>query len=376
MFKLVDFVTGEEVRPSDLIFTGTDHPWEVRMNLSKLKTSFDNKTFKQEATLLSKFHRFLPLPKQASLLHWQESPTPLVKSRYLGEKLNCELYFKLEGKNPTGSFKDRGSMIEMTIAKHHHAKKIVVASTGNMAASCACYAALVNIPCLVFVPSHTPDAKLTQVRAFGGEIHTVDGDYAQAAKAAFHYARTHHCYLAGDYAFRLEGQKTAVFELIDQLHFHMPNQIIVPMGCGTNIAAYYKGMMEYQTLGLIKSLAQLVGVQSEGANPIVKSFSQHLQAVKPSKESHTIASAIAVSHPIDGLKALQALYKTAGLAISVSDRAIKKARRLLAEKEGLFVETASAASVACLFKLYKKNKLGKKVICILTGEGLKDSQPL
>lgn len=376
MYHLIDFITKKEVHPHNLIFTGENSPWEVCFDLHAIKKNINLKEYKLLPANLSKYLSLLPIPHSAQLLHWQESPTPLLKSRYIGKELGIDLYFKLEGKNPTGSFKDRGSVIEMTIAKHHHAKKVVVASTGNMAASCACYAALASIPCIVFVPQGTPLAKLAQVTAFGGKIMEINGSYTDAALAARHYAEIHDCYLAGDYAFRVEGQKTALFEILDQLSFELPDQIIIPMGCGTNIAAYHKGLNEYHTLGLIKKIPQLIGVQSTGANPIVRAFSRHLSYVSPKKNSHTIASAIAVGDPIDGLKALSALYETHGQAIAVTDRAILKARRLLAATEGLFVESASAATLACLFKLKKKRTLAKKIVCILTGEGLKDPNPL
>ena len=372
MYHLIDFITKKEVHPHNLIFTGENSPWEVVLDLHTIKKNLNLKEYKSLPANLSKYLPLLPIPHSAQLLHWQESPTPLIKSRYIGKQLGIELYFKLEGKNPTGSFKDRGSVIEMTIAKHHNAKKIVVASTGNMAASCACYAALASIPCVVFVPNGTSLVKLAQVTAFGGKIVEINGSYADAALAARHYAESHHCYLAGDYAFRIEGQKTALFEILDQLAFDMPDQIIIPMGCGTNIAAYHKGLNDYHALGLIKKMPHLIGVQSTGANPIVRAFSRHQTSVSPKKQIQTIASAIAVGDPIDGLKALAALYETHGQAIAVSDRAILKARRLLAETEGLFVESASAATIAGLFKLQKKRTLDKKVICILTGEGLKD----
>ncbi len=373
MYHLIDFITKQRVHPVNLIFTGENSPWEVCIDLTATKNKINLTEYKTQTPHLTKYLPFLPFARPSSLLKWQENPTPLVKSSYFGPRLGIELYFKIEGKNPTGSFKDRGSAIEMTLAKQHHAKKVVVASTGNMAASCACYAALAELPCQVFVPSGLPPAKLAQVQAFGAKITEVAGDYNDAAKQAKETAEKNHFYLAGDYAFRVEGQKIALFELLDQLHFHVPDQILIPMGCGTNIAAYYKGLHEYHALHLITRYPQLIGIQAKGANPIVRSVRHHAYTIKPQQNAHTLASAIAVGNPVDGLKALQAIYQTAGLALDVTDKMILKAHHLLAQHEGLFVESASAAVVAGLLKLSQHQQLKKKVVCILTGDGLKDA---
>lgn len=372
MYHLIDFVTKQRVYPTDLIFTGNTSPWEVCIDLKMVKKTLLRKEFKAAAPHLTKYLPFLPFANSPMLLRWQETPTPLIKSKFIGPKLGIDLYFKIEGQNPTGSFKDRGSAIEMTIAKQHHAKKVIVASTGNMAASCACYAALAELPCLVLIPKGVPVAKLAQVLAYGGEIQEVDGTYSDAAQLARTIAQKNSFYLAGDYAFRVEGQKTAIFELLDQLHFRLPDQIILPIGCGTNLAAYYKGLREYHSLGLITRFPQLVGVQAKGANSVVRSFRKGLTTVKSLKTTRTLASAIAVGTPIDGMKALEALHQTQGVALDVSDTAILQAHHLLSTRESLFVEAASAATVASLFKLHQSGTLKGKVVCILTGDGLKD----
>lgn len=379
MYHLIDFITKQVVHPKHLIFTGENSPWEVEIDLHVVKENLNVSAYKAEPPHINKYQAFLPFARMPHLLHWQEAPTPLVKSKCIGPELGIDLYFKVESKNPSGSFKDRGSAIEMTVAKHHHAKKIVVASTGNMAASCACYAALAEIPCIVYIPKNAPMAKLAQVLAFGGKIIEVTGDYNAAAQHAKQAAEQEHAYLAGDYAFRVEGQKIALFELLDQLHFRLPDQIIIPMGCGTNLASYYKGLFEYHAVGLIRKWPQLIGVQAHGANPIVQSFLQHAKQVKPIKKINTLASAIAVANPVDGIKALDALYKTQGQALEVTDEEILAAHHLLSTQEALFVESASAATIASLFKLKKAQQLKKKVVCILTGDGLKDAnvtQPL
>jgi threonine synthase len=216
--------------------------------------------------------------------------------------------------------------------------------------------------------------KLAQVIAFGGQIVQVAGTYNDAANLALQIAREMGFYLAGDYAFRVEGQKTAAFELVEQMHYQSPDLIVIPMGCGTNIASYAKGFVEYRQVGFIDKMPQLIGVQAEGAAAIVHSYAQKSHTVRPLDKMQTIASAIAVAHPIDGIKALDAIYLSNGSAVSVTDAEILQAKSLLSSAESLFVESASAATIAALIKMNPLHTLSqKKVVCILTGDGLKDA---
>lgn len=260
------------------------------------------------------------------------------------------------------------------MAKELGAKAIILASTGNMAASCACYAAAAKLPCFVLVPEGVAVAKLAQVLAFGGHIIQVKGNYNDAATLAKAIAEESNFYLAGDYAFRVEGQKTAAFEMLDQMLLQVPDVVIVPIGCGTNIAAYAKGFAEYQALGLINKIPKLIGVQATGANAVVTSFHKHSRHIKSLASANTIASAIAVPDPIDGIKALDAIYKTQGLAVAVSDQAMLQAQHALSTEEGLLVETASAATLAALMQVSQEQQYANQhVVCVLTGDGLKDA---
>jgi len=371
MYQLIDFLTRHPVYPKGLVFTGKERPWEVLMNLDPFKASVNIEYFKRMPPGFLKYLPLLPIQHASEMISLQEQVTPLVKSRVLGPRLGVDLYFKVEGKNPTGSFKDRGSAVELSVAKSLGAKAIILASTGNMAASCACYAAIYNMPCFVLVPEETPLEKLAQVMVFGGHIIQVKGTYNDAARLAHYIAEKKGLYLAGDYAFRLEGQKTAAFELMDQLSFQLPDWVMIPMGCGTNIAAYAKGFREYTQLGLIEGTPALIGVQAAHASAIVNSFIQHQTTIQALTSTDTIASAIAVPNPVDGIKALDAIYHSGGGAVSVSDDAILDAQHLLAMEEGLFVESASAATVAAL--LHSRERLPKKIVCVLTGDGLKDT---
>ncbi len=324
-----------------------------------------------------KYFPFLPTQDDSRFVTLSEGITPLLKSKSIGKRLGVKLYFKYEAVNPTGSFKDRGSAIEVTVAKELGAKAIIVASTGNMAASCACYAAAADIPCFVFVPEGTPVAKLAQVISYGGKIVQVKGTYSDAAHLAKNIARKLGFYLAGDYAFRTEGQKTAAYEIIEQLLYHVPDMVVVPMGVGTNIAAYGKGFLEYKELGFIENIPQLVGVEAEGANAIVRSFRKKTTDITALKTADTIASAIAVDYPWDGIKALDVIRKSGGQAVSVSDTTIVEAQYMLAREEGLFVESSAASSLSALFEIAKKQDIkGKKIVCVLTGNGLKDPMPI
>lgn len=371
MYHLVNFKTKEKVFPKHLVFTGVDAPWEVVMDLETIKTKIHFDYFKDAPPCLAKYLPLLPIKDHTQFVSLRESATPLVKSKNLGKRLDIDLYFKMESKNPTGSFKDRGSSVDVSVAKEMKAKGIVLASTGNMAASCSCYAAAAKLPCFVFVPEGVPMAKLAQVIAFGGRIVQVKGNYNDAAQLAEGIAEQMGFFLAGDYAFRVEGQKTAAFELMDQLFLKEPDMVVIPIGCGTNIAAYAKGFKEYCQLGLMTKMPQLIGVQAEGASPVVNSYKERCSFVKPIEGVNTVATAIAIGMPLDGIKALDAIYSTNGQAVAVNDKEILQAQHLLSNEEGLFVESASAATLAAVMKMAKEFT-GKKIVCILTGDGLKD----
>ena len=377
MYKLVEFTTKKVVTPQDFVFAGEHSPWEILMDITAIKEKLSLDDFRKKPPTLLKYLPLMPIEQDANFVSLEEQATPLMSSRQLGKSLGIDLLFKLEERNPTGSFKDRGSIVEISMAKKLGAKAMILASTGNMAASCACYAAIAKIPCFILVPEKTSIAKLAQVIAFGGHIIEIKGSYNDAAELAKNIAKEMKFYLAGDYAFRVEGQKTAAFEIADQLAFQMPDAIIIPMGCGTNIASYAKGFNEYKQLGLIDKIPQLIGVEATGANAIVESYHQHKKTVTPLEKTDTIASAIAVSNPIDAIKALDAIYSTQGFAIDVSDQEILEAQYALSSEEGLFVEASSAATFAALKKVSIEKKFSnKKVICVLTGDGLKDTSTI
>lgn len=387
MYKIVDFATKKEVTPHNFVFSGGEFsPWEISMDLDEIKKNLNREAFQKEPPRLSKYLPLLPLQKKDALVSLQEVATPLIKSQVLGKRLGIDLYFKLEGKNPTGSFKDRGSAMDVSMAKALGAKAIILASTGNMAASCACYAAVAKLPCFVLVPEGAPAAKLTQVIAFGGHIVQVKGHYNDAIALAEKIADKMGFYLGGDYAFRVEGQKTAAFELVDQFHGQAPDAVIVPIGCGTNISAYGKGFYEYQQLGFSDRMPVIIGSQAQGSAAVVESYQENRRDIRPLTHAHTIASAISATNPIDGIKALDVIYSSQGCAAAITDEELLRTQHILSREEGLFVESASASTLAVLMKLcgseerenirWKGSLSNKRVVCILTGDGLKDANLL
>lgn len=377
MYTLVNFKTRKPFTPKNLIFADDNTPVEVIMEKEDIASRINIDYFRRSPAFVSKYLPFMPIKNYERFVSLSDGATPLIKSRKLGKKLGINLYFKYEGQNPTGSFKDRGSALDITMARELGAKAITVASTGNMAASCACYAAAAGIPCFVFVPEGAPPSKLAQVISYGGKIVQVKGSFNDAVNLAERVAEKLGFYLAGDYAFRVEGQKTAVFEIIDQLFYRVPDMIIVPMGCGTNMASYGKGLSEYRELGLINKMPQLVGSQAEGVSPIVQSFKNGQDFITPFTKTDTVSSAIAIGDPLDGIKAMKAIRDTKGTAVAVSDSETLVAQYELAKEEGLFVESSSATSYATLKKLVNERSLaGKTVVCVLTGNGLKDTAPM
>jgi len=372
-YFLRDFLTKETVTPKNFVFSGDKGPWEVVMDLEKIKSTINEDYFRSSPPLVSKYLPLLPVNDFANFVSLKEGSTPLIQSKVIGPELGIDLLFKLESANPTGSFKDRGSAVELTIAKELGVKGITVASTGNMAASCSCYAAAAQLPCFIFVPEDTPASKISQSIAYGGRIVKVKGSYNDAARLAREVALEMNFYLAGDYAFRVEGHKTAAFELLEQLYFELPEAILVPIGCGTNMTSYAKGYQEYMELGFIDHMPRLVGLQAEGAAPLVAAFNDGRKDFDPVVASSTVAGAIGIGNPIDGVKALDAVYSTDGYVAAVSDQEMLEAQYRLSKEEGIFVEASCATSVAHLLKNNSAEQFaGKKVVCILTGGGLKD----
>lgn len=341
---------------------------EVVYNFNEIKNTISWKRLRKRPFRHWRYKEFFPLVKDGNGVSLMEGGTPLLRSRNISRQLGFEnLFFKCESENPTGSFKDRGTTVEITKALEFGSKEIVCASTGNMGASVSAYAAAANIKAHIILPSNTPDIKIAQIKSHGAKIHRVKGDYNKAEETAFKLFKKRGWYLMGDYPYRGEGEKSVGFEIADEID---ADYIISPIGNGTLIHGIWKGLKEFKKVKLIKKLPKLIGIQSSGCNTVVKAFKKQTDFIKP-VNPRTIAGAIGCGNPLDGLEALQALRESHGMVETVTDREILKAKDLLAKKEGLFAEPAGAVTLAGLIKLREKLKKNATIVLIVSGNGLK-----
>ena len=319
--------------------------------------------------IINKYKKHLPVSDKTPVVTLNEGNTPLIYAGYLSKLLGegFEVYLKYEGLNPTGSFKDRGMTMAISKACEAGSKAVMCASTGNTSASAAAYAARAGIKCIVLIPSGAIAlGKLSQAMIHGATVLAVKGNFDDALDLAKEITANYPITLVNSLnPFRIEGQKTASFEICEALG-NAPDFQVMPVGNAGNITAYWKGYKEYKELNYIDNLPKMLGFQAAGAAPIVKGH--------PIKDPETIATAIRIGNPASWKSAVSARDESGGLIDMVSDKQILDAYKLLAEKEGVFVEPASAASIAGLLKLSKQKyfKQPAKIACILTGHGLKD----
>ncbi len=288
-----------------------------------------------------------------------------------------KLYVKNEGENPTGSFKDRGMTVALSKARELNRKRVVCASTGNTSASLAAYSARAGLDCIVLIPKgKIASGKLLQAIIHGAKLFEVEGDFDQAMEMVVKLTENRSSFhlMNSVNPFRLEGQKTLAFEVHDQLNAKTSDAVVLPVGNGGNISAIWKGFKEIEQLGVAKSKPRMIGVQAEKAAPIAKAVMRKQNQITPVKKPQTIATAIRIGSPVNWPKVLRAINDSEGTALTVSDREILSAQRSLASKEGIFVEPASAASIAGLGKSLERGELDPSdlVVCITTGHGLKD----
>lgn len=322
-----------------------------------------------------KYMAFYPIHDFKNAVSLQEGATPLIHAKNLEESLGLKnVYIKNEGMNPTGCFKDRGTLVELTKAKEMGAKAICLASTGNMAASVAAYSAAAGIPCYVLVPEGTAVGKLAQSLSFGARVIQIRADYSKCAALAEKMAERFGYYLAGDYTFRTEGQKSQAYEIVEQLFWKAPDYVICPVGCGTNFHAIAKGFQEYYDFGLIDKLPKLIVVQTPGCNPVAKAIKQKKLDFDILDNPHTVAAAMCVGNPIDGYKIIKDVYDTKGTSVEVSDAEILAAQQEQARQSGVFAEPSGAMGYAGIKKLAEQGffKPDDTIVTIATGNGLKD----
>jgi threonine synthase len=319
--------------------------------------------------VLDRYKDFLPVTSETPIFSLGEGDTPLVRCRQLEREIGCgELNLKLEGCNPTGSFKDRGMVVAVAKAVEAGSKAIICASTGNTSASAAAYAAYHGLSAIVIVPEgNIALGKLAQAIVYGAKIITIDGNFDQALQIVLSLSERHPVTLVNSVnPHRIEGQKTAAFEIVDALG-QAPDYLFIPVGNAGNITAYWKGFVEYHQAGRAKDRPRMMGFQAEGAAPIVR---EHIV-----KEPQTVASAISIGNPASWHQAVAARDESGGTIDVVSDDEILSAYRLLATRAGVFGEPASAASLAGLIKLSRQGMdfSHRKVVCVITGTGLKDA---
>jgi threonine synthase len=319
--------------------------------------------------VIEEFRDRLPVTEATPVVTLREGGTPLVPAPRLSAMTGCEVHLKVEGLNPTGSFKDRGMTLAISKAAEEGSKAVICASTGNTSASASAYAVRAGMICAVLVPSgKIAMGKLAQALVHGARLLQVDGNFDDCLNLARDLADRHPVSLVNSVnAFRIEGQKTAAFEVCDALG-DAPEVHCLPVGNAGNITAYWKGYVEYAADGTTSSRPVMRGFQAAGSAPIVTGA--------PVKSPSTIATAIRIGNPASWQQALTARDESGGAIEAVTDRDILAAYRLLAREEGVFVEPASAASVAGLLQAHRDGSLatGLRVVCTVTGNGLKDPE--
>lgn len=322
--------------------------------------------------VIERYQEFLPVSDQTPIISLNEGNTPLILSEALPDELglkDLKIYFKFEGLNPTGSFKDRGMTMAVSKALEAGARSIMCASTGNTSASAAAFASRCKMKCFVLIPEgKIAKGKLLQAFRYGAKVIVIKGNFDQALELVKSITATHPIQIVNSVnPYRIEGQKTAAFEICDDLG-DGPEYHAIPVGNAGNITAYWRGYKEYKKAGKSQTLPKMLGFQAAGAAPLV------LNRVVEHPE--TVATAIRIGNPASWKGAVEAREESGGLIDMVTDEEITWAYRFLAEREGVFSEPASAAAVAGVVKLAKQNyfKKGTRIVCTLTGSGLKDPE--
>jgi len=317
--------------------------------------------------LIDAYRDRLPVGPETPVVTLYEGNTPLLRANVLSERTGCEVYLKVEGANPTGSFKDRGMTIAISKAAEEGAQAVICASTGNTSASAAAYAVRAGMTCAVLVPQgKIALGKLAQALVHGAKLLQVDGNFDDCLELAQKLSADYPVSLVNSVnPFRLQGQKTAAFEICDVLG-GPPDVHCIPVGNAGNITAYWMGYQEYASDGVVDGTPRMFGFQAAGAAPIVMGA--------PVLRPTTIATAIRIGNPASWTQAEQARDDSGGLIAAVTDKQILEAYRLVARSEAVFVEPASAASIAGLLMTAADGRLpaGSRVVCTVTGNGLKD----
>jgi threonine synthase len=321
-----------------------------------------------------RYSSILPLETADSVtLH--EGGTPLYDAEKLSDEIGPDIHVKHEGMNPTGSFKDRGMTVGVSKAIELGIERVACASTGNTSAALAAYGAAADIPAVVLLPQDkVAMGKIAQALMHGAELLELDGNFDECLRIVRDLAEEGFFYVLNSInPYRLEGQKTIAFELLEQLNWEIPDRVVLPIGNAGNISAIYKGFREFYHAGVIDELPMMTGVQAEGASPLVGAL-QKSGPLEPFESPETKATAIRIGDPVNAPKAREAIGETGGTATSVTDEELMQAQVELAQLEGVGVEPASATSVAGTRKLLNRGVIDESetVVCVTTGHLLKD----
>ena len=319
--------------------------------------------------LIQEYRQYLPVTDDFPVITLREGNTPLFRSEYLSERTRCDVWLKLEGANPTGSFKDRGMTMAISKAVADGAQAVICASTGNTSASATAYAGKAGLVSAVLVPAgKIAMGKLAQAIVHGAQLLQVDGNFDDCLRLARELSQSYPVALVNSVnPVRIEGQKTASFEIVDMLG-EAPDVHCLPVGNAGNITAYWLGYREYAAAGMASATPRMWGFQAAGAAPLV------IGAPVPDPE--TIATAIRIGNPASWDAAIAARDDSGGVIEAVTDEQILTAYHLLARHDGAFVEPASAAGIAGLLQRHAAGQVdpGQRIVCTLTGNGLKDPQ--
>ncbi|MGE4375694.1 MAG: threonine synthase [Methanoculleus sp.] len=376
MYRLVCVHCGAACPQDQIIYTCSrcGHLLSVEYDLDDIEVSRGE--WNRRRLSVWRYREILPLRGEPVTL--QEGGTPLYHLKKIGKDLGLpELYAKHEGMNPTGSFKDRGMTVGVSMALELGMKSVACASTGNTSASLAAYAAKAGVPCVVLLPAgKVALGKVAQALMHGARVISIRGNFDRALEMVHELCVSHGLYLLNSVnPYRLEGQKTIGFEVIDQVG-GVPDRMVLPVGNAGNISAVYKGLKELEALGFIDRLPMMTGIQAAGSQPVVRAIEQNLNVLIPESNPETVATAIRIGAPVNAEKALVAIRATGGTAAAVTDEEILAMQKDLARKEGIGVEPASAASVAGVRRLVEQGLIDRdeRIVCVVTGHLLKDPE--
>jgi threonine synthase len=351
---------------------------EIKYNKDALAKAICKSDWQNAPLSVWRYRDFMPISDPSKIVSLNEGGTGLHLCHHLGRQLGIrQLYVKNEGENPTGSFKDRGMTVGVTKAVELGIESVICASTGNTSASLAAYAAKAGLQCAVLIPSgKIAYGKLSQAMIYGAKVIQVRGNFDESLDIVLKLSEKHRTiYLLNSInPFRIEGQKSLGLEICDQLNQEAPDRIIVPVGNAGNISAIWKGFSEFHELGVVKTLPKMTGIQAAGSAPIAHAIKSGSDTIVPVSAPETVATAIRIGAPVSWKKAMTAIRESHGTAETVTDEEILSAQKMLARVEGLFVEPASASSIAGLIKLVNNGTIdkGERIVCVTTGHGLKD----